>query len=290
MPKLVLSASRRTDIPAFYLPWFMSSIRSGSFNVVNPYTHTVYRVPASLEQVHTIVFWSKNFGPFLDGNYGEHLVDMGYHLFFNFTINSPHKVLEPRIPDLEKRLDQLEQLARRFGAEAIQWRFDPICILRSAAGCRANNLDQFAHIAKHASNAGITDCITSLVDHYKKVQRRFRKHSDLLLRDPPMPEKIALVRRMANTLTAIRMQLYLCCEKELMMNLPPEIPASPAACIPNQRLIDLYGPGISVAKDKGQRSAAGCGCSVSKDIGSYSLHPCRHNCLYCYANPAVDQE
>jgi hypothetical protein len=290
MPKLVLSASRRTDIPAFFLPWFMSGIHSGSFDVVNPYTHAVHQVPASADQVHTIVFWSKNFGPFLDGNYGEQLVAMGYNLFFNFTINSPHKVLEPRMPSLEKRLDQLEQLARRFGAEAIQWRFDPVCIFRSAAGRRADNLDQFDRIAKHASNVGITDCITSLVDHYRKVQRRFSKHSDLLLLDPPMPEKIALVRRMVDTLTDVRIQLHLCCEKELMMNLSPKMPVNAAACIPNQRLIDLYGPGISVSKDKGQRSAAGCGCGVSKDIGSYSLHPCRHNCLYCYANPAVDRE
>lgn len=290
MPKLVLSASRRTDIPAFFLPWFMNGIRRGSFNVVNPYTRAVHQVPASTDQVHTIVFWSKNFGPFLDGNYGERLVAMGYNLFFNFTINSPHKELEPCMPALSRRLNQLEQLARRFGAAAIQWRFDPVCIFSSSGGGRTDNLDQFHRIATRASSLGISVCITSLVDHYQKVRRRFKKHSNLVLLDPPMPEKIALIGRMADSLTAMRMRLFLCCEKELMMNLPPEMPVGAAACIPNQRLIDLYGPGISIAKDKGQRSAAGCGCGVSKDIGSYSLHACPHNCLYCYANPAVDQE
>jgi hypothetical protein len=290
MPKLVLSASRRTDIPAFYLPWFMSGVRSGSFKVVNPYTRTAYQVPASPDRVHTIVFWSKNFGPFLDGNCGEQLVEMGYHLFFNFTINSPHENLEPSMPALNKRLNQLEQLVRRFGAAAIQWRFDPVCIFRSASGCRTDNLDRFDRIATRASALGVKVCITSLVDHYPKVRRRFKKHSNLVLLDPPLPEKIALVGRMADRLGAMDMQLHLCCEKELIVNLPPEMEVSAAACIPNQRLIELYGPGISVAKDRGQRSAAGCGCGVSKDIGSYSLHPCPHNCLYCYANPAVDGE
>ncbi len=290
MPKLVLSASRRTDIPAFYMPWFMNGINAGRFTVVNPYNRIAHQVPASPDQVHTIVFWSKNFGPFLDGNYGERLVNVGYHLFFNFTINSPHKTLEPCMPSLAKRLEQLDQLAMRFGSAAIQWRFDPVCIFSDAAGRRTDNLDQFHRIAARASTHGIRVCITSLVDHYKKVCRRFKKHSDLVLLDPPMPEKIALVGKMADSLSALHMQLHLCCENDLMQNLPPELPVTAAACIPSHRLIDMYGPGISVARDKGQRRAAGCGCGVSKDIGSYSLHPCRHNCLYCYANPAVDQE
>jgi hypothetical protein len=288
MSKLVLSASRRTDIPAFYLPWFMNGIQSGSFKVVNPYTRIAYEVPASSDRVHTIVFWSKNFGPMLDEHCGEQLVEMGYHLFFNFTINSPHKNLEPCVPALSKRLDQLEQLARRFSAAAIQWRFDPVCIFRDASGRRKDNLDQFHRIAVHASSLGVKVCIMSLVDHYQKVCRRFKNHSKLMLLEPPIPDQIAVVGNMVDCLSAMDMELHLCCEKELMTHLPPDMPVTAAACIPNQRLIDLYGPGISVAKDRGQRRAAGCGCGVSKDIGSYSLHPCLHNCLYCYANPAVD--
>jgi hypothetical protein len=288
MPKLVLSASRRTDIPAFYLPWFMSGIRNGAFKVINPYTRMAYQVPASPDRVHTIVFWSKNFAHFLDERCGEQLVEMGYHLFFNFTINSPHDHLEPCLPALSQRLDQLEQLVRRFGAAAIQWRFDPVSLFSDGSGCRMDNLDQFDRIAAHASGLGIKVCITSLVDHYPKVRRRFEKRSDLVLLDPPMSEKIALVARMADSLSAMDMQLQLCCEKELLGHLPSEMAVTAAACIPNQRLIELYGPGISVARDRGQRYAAGCGCGLSKDIGSYSLHPCPHNCLYCYANPAID--
>lgn len=288
MSRLVLSASRRTDIPAFYMPWFMRGIHRGCFDVINPYNRKVSTVPASSDHVHTIVFWSKNFEPFLTGDYGERLVQMGYHLFFNFTINSPHPVLEPHLPPLMNRLVQLKRLCRRFGPGAIQWRFDPICIFTDAEGRLSDNLDHFKRIACDASDLGISICITSLVDHYRKVQRRVEAQSQVALLDPPLTEQADRVCRMAETVSALGMQLQLCCERELLDHLGSRAPVAAAACIPSRRLIELYGPGISAAKDTGQRRAAGCGCGVSKDVGSYHLHPCRHNCLYCYANPVVD--
>ena len=96
MEKIILSASRRTDIPAFYMPWFMAGIEQGRFGVVNPYNQKISNVPAGVDQVHTIVFWSKDFGPFLKGGYGEDLAARGYHLFFNFTVNTADRLLEPR--------------------------------------------------------------------------------------------------------------------------------------------------------------------------------------------------
>jgi hypothetical protein len=289
MLKLVISASRRTDIPAFYMPWFMRAIGNGYFNVINPYNHKLFQVPASPDQVHAIVFWSKDFGPFLDSGNGEKLVRMGYHLLFNFTINSPNKILEPRLPTLQERLSQLKRLCRTFGPASIHWRFDPICIFKDKSGRCRDNLSHFHHIAKRAADLGIATCITSFVDHYQKVQRRFKAHSDIVLLDPTLSEKKRLIAELAGNLSRMNMQLHLCCEKDLLEYLPADAPVSQASCIPNQRIIDLYGPGISVSKDKGQRRSAGCGCSVSKDIGSYTLHPCHHNCLYCYANPAADR-
>ncbi|MBW1842194.1 MAG: DUF1848 family protein, partial [Deltaproteobacteria bacterium] len=96
--KRVISASRRTDIPAFYMSWFMQRIQEGFFEVKNPYNHKITVVPAAPEEVHTIVFWSKNFGPFIQGKYGQTLAAMGYNLFFNFTINSDDSLLEPQVP------------------------------------------------------------------------------------------------------------------------------------------------------------------------------------------------
>ena len=125
--KIVISASRRTDIPAFYMPWFMSQIEAGSFEVVNPYNQKAHYVPGTPDKVHTIVLWSKNFGPFIENNYGDRMREKGFQLFFNFTINSDCSLLEPNVPPLGARLDQLEQLCQRFGPETVNWRFDPIC-------------------------------------------------------------------------------------------------------------------------------------------------------------------
>ena len=110
-PKIVLSASRRTDIPAFYMPWFMERIKSGVFEVVNPFNRRVKKVPATPTDVHTIVFWSKNFGLFLKEGYGHNLQKAGYNLFFNFTINSYAPRLEPHVPHWMFGLNSLNSLA-----------------------------------------------------------------------------------------------------------------------------------------------------------------------------------
>ena len=288
MPSIVISASRRTDIPAFYMPWFMACVQHGFFEVSNPYNRSVTHVPAHPEQVHSIVFWSKDFGPFLQNGYGEKLMQQGYRFFFNFTINSPQHQLEPRVPPLQQRLDQLACLCRRFGPERIHWRFDPICHYREASGRLGSNLDQFETIARFAATTGVKKCITSFVDLYRKVQRRLRAVSTLELYDPPLTEKVEQIIRMARLLAQFDIQLHLCCEKEVLHALPAGIDVRPAACIPVHDLKRLYGPGLSLRKDPGQRSAAGCGCGLSRDIGSYDRHPCRHNCLFCYANPISD--
>ena len=169
---IVISASRRTDIPAFYMAWFMERIKKGAFSVVNPFNRRISIVPATPDKVHTIVFWSKNFGPFIRKQYGEQLQQLGYHLFFNFTINSYAPLLEPKLPPLSQRLAQLQSLCERFGAKAINWRFDPICFFRTPEGTLQDNLQDFPDIAADAAAAGITRCITSFMDHYPKIQKR----------------------------------------------------------------------------------------------------------------------
>jgi hypothetical protein len=288
MPQIVLSASRRTDIPAFYMPWFMESIDQGFFDVVNPYNRKTYQVACRSDQVHKIVFWSKNFRPFLHQGHGQVLIEKGYRLFFNFTINSPHPALEPTIPPLEDRLEQMADLVHTFGPHCLQWRFDPICFFMDAAGREGNNLDAFHHIARRVAGLGLKTCITSFADRYRKVVRRMNIHSGLKLIDLPMHRKVETILSLSRKLNASGMDLRLCCEKEVLAALPEEMPVFASACIPGDQLMRLYGPGISLAKDRGQRRSAGCTCNVSKDIGSYDLHPCRHNCLFCYANPEID--
>jgi hypothetical protein len=284
--KIVISASRRTDIPAFYMPWFMRQIRRGFFEVTNPFNQRVSYVPATSDRVHTIVFWSKNFGPFIDRSYGEQLLKQGYHIFFNFTINSDCTKLEPNVPPLRKRLDQLEQLSQRFGPDTINWRFDPLCFFKTGGGPLQDNLRDFSDIAEEAAECGILRCITSFMDHYPKITRRLATRSGFAFIDPVLEKKIEILRGMEKELAAGNIHLSVCCEKDLLEAFPRSSSVTGSSCIPGNLIQKLFGDRLSLKKDSGQRTKAGCGCTLSTDIGSYRLQPCYHNCLFCYANPA----
>ncbi|MFZ0134186.1 MAG: DUF1848 family protein [Desulfobacterales bacterium] len=283
--KIVLSASRRTDIPAFYLPWFMERLDRGFFSVANPFNQRVAIVPADVQAVHTIVFWSKDFGRFLDTKTGEDLRRRGYGLFFNFTINSALPLLEPRVPPLQARLGQLTELARRFGPQTINWRFDPLCFYRNGRGEVANNMADFEGIAHGAHRAGVTQCITSFMDHYPKIRRRLAGRPGFSFLDPAPVDKAAILRDMEARLRPLAIKLHTCCEKEVLRQLPASTKIRPSACISNTLLTRIYGAGISLKRDPGQRRRQGCGCQVAVDIGSYRDQPCGHGCLFCYANP-----
>jgi hypothetical protein len=284
--KIVLSASRRTDIPAFYMNWFMSCVRSRYFETVNPYSRKLRKVSASPDHVHTIVFWSKNFGPFLDGNYGEILLDMGYHLFFNFTINSHCPDLEPGVPPLDQRLGQMKALCSRFSPACIHWRLDPICYYIDEQGREADNLEDFGKIADACAQVGIARCITSFMDHYPKIRRRIQGSRHVFFLDPPLEKKQETLLQIRQHLAVRNISLSACCEKALLETLPASAGIPPSSCIPNHLLLELYGGNISTQPDRGQRRQSGCDCRVSTDIGSYTGHPCFHNCLFCYANPS----
>jgi hypothetical protein len=268
------------------MPWFMGQIRRGYFEVTNPFNQRVSCVPSSPDRVHTIVFWSKNFGPFLEENYGEQLLKQGYHLFFNFTINSDSIDLEPNVPPLSKRLRQLEQLCQRFGSETINWRFDPLCFFKKGAGPLQDNLNEFCDIAAKAAECGIVRCITSFMDHYPKIRRRLSTRPGFAFIDPMLEKKIEIVGKMEKDLAAGNIHLSVCCEKDLLEAIPQSSSITGSSCIPGEIIQKLFGGRLSLKKDTGQRVKAGCGCTVSTDIGSYRLQACYHNCLFCYANPS----
>jgi DNA repair photolyase len=287
-PKIVISASRRTDIPAFYMDWFFRQLKQGFFEVENPFNHRIRRVPSTSKEVDTFVFWSKNFGPFLKHNCGEKLYALGYHLFFNFSLNSCDRLLEPKVPPLAERLLQLAALSRRFGPKSITWRFDPICFYRVNRGPLKDNLSDFTTITKTAADCGITRCVTSFIDRYGKVRRRAQRQSNLTFEEIFLKEKVALIQKMAEQLQQVKIGLKTCCEKEIVEAVNDEKILTAASCIPNDLLMKLFGVKLSLKKDSGQRIKAGCGCRLSIDIGSYGFHPCYHDCLFCYANPACD--
>jgi len=283
--QIVISASRRTDIPAFYMDWFMQRLETGFFETVNPFNQKVSIVPATPDKVHTIVFWSKNFGPFIKGPYIDILIGKGYHLFFNFTVNSECLQLEPHVPPLSERLNQLESLCRNINPESVTWRFDPICFFRTSTGTIEHNLHQFKTIADRAAPCGIRRCITSFMDIYPKIQKRTASMDGFEWIDPAPDRKLQILTDMEAYLTGKGIRLYTCCENEIMGHLPAYSTIRKSACIPNDLLVKLYGGRLSLKRDTGQRAKQGCGCMVSSDIGSYRHHPCPNACLYCYANP-----
>ncbi|WP_051327744.1 DUF1848 domain-containing protein [Desulfatirhabdium butyrativorans] len=283
-PATILSASRRTDIPAFYMDWFMDRIGMGFFERVHPYNQKVARIPCNPQDVHSIVFWSKNFGPFIEGGFDRRLSDAGYRMFFQFTLNPEHSLLEPNVPPLRQRIDQMAYLIRTFGAKSVVWRFDPVCIGIGPQGQPFCTSDRFAEMAAGMAGIGVQTCTFSFLDMYAKVARRSAAKGVTFL-DPGISEKIGIASRMAAIATQAGIRLQTCCEADLLERLSGDVPITAASCIPAPLLIELYGEGCPVLPDKGQRRSQGCGCYLSKDIGSYKDHPCYHDCLFCYAHP-----
>jgi len=265
----------------------MTQVEQGFFEVDNPFNRRVSRIEVSPDRVHTFVFWSKNFRPFLDGGFGEALQQAGYHLFFNFTVNSARPLLEPEVPPLEARLAQLGELCRRFGARSVNWRFAPLCFYRVKGGATENNLDDFSRILAAAAQSGIERCVTSFMDDYAKVRRRIADKKGFAFQYPDPATRRRIVLSMAEELAPAGIGLFLCCEKELLESLPAGSGIQASSCIPSELLVKLYGGCLPLKRDSGQRLKAGCACRVSADIGSYQLQPCRHRCLFCYANPAT---
>ena len=290
----IVSASRRTDIPAWYTPWFLERIRRQTFEVTNPVNRRVRQIHVCPENTHTIVFWSKNFGPFLALDAHRILADMGFNLFFNFTVNSGSPLLEPGLPALEARLDQAGYLADRFGPRAVAWRFDPICFYTRNTLPAEDNLADFSRISRAMADFGIPTCVTSFYDPYRKVTARTKflaRQGAPLIRftDPGIARKTALIQTLAARLADKNMDLCLCCEADLFGHLDPA-PANVRenACINGLLLRQLYGGKPDIRRDHGQRTKQGCRCTAAVDIGSYRDHVCHHNCLFCYATTDMD--
>ena len=289
----ILSASRRTDIPGWYTPWFLDRIEKGWFSVTNPFNRQTREISATPEDIHTIVFWSKNYGPFLDLNAHRILMEKGFHQFFNFTVNTPSKDLEPGLPCLDDRLEQARTLARDLDPAQIAWRFDPICFYEKD-GMPMNNLTGFKNIARKLADVGISRCITSFYDPYKKVEQRARRLADkgnsyIQFIDPALETKQEVVGMLADFSASLGMDLFLCCEKELLDKKQLKGHVSSNACINGHLYKQLFGGDPDVRPDYGQRRKQGCRCTKSIDIGSYENHPCFHNCLFCYARTGQDK-
>lgn len=265
----------------------MDGIRAGAFLVPNPYNGRLARIPADPHEAPVIVFWSKDYDRFLTGQYGPALLRRGYRLLFHFTVNSENLLLEPNVRSLRERLRQIRQLTTLVPSEAVAWRFDPICFYQTGPRRLQHNLQDLERIGETMAAAGIKRCITSFAHIYPKVARRAMDRGSCRFVDLSESEKREILAWMVEKLTPLGIGVALCCQKPVLDAVGAGVQGlSASACLSHAWAEAVYGPlGLSHRADAGQRRSQGCGCHTSKDVGSYRTQPCRHRCLYCYANP-----
>lgn len=266
---MILSASRRTDIPAFYGEWFMNRLREGqvlSRNPMNPLQ--VSRILLSPDTVDCIVFWTKNPKPLM--SYLSELEELGYRYYFQFTLTPYGRELEPGLPPKATLLETFRELSHRIGSEQVLWRYDPIVM--NEEWSLARHEQAFATFCEELE--GFTDCCTiSFVDSYSKLRAVYKSG---LLREITLEEMYELTSAFSRIAKQHGLDLFTCCE---VLDLT-SCGAVAGHCIDGERISRICGGRLSAKPDGGQRP--GCGCVESLDIGSYDT--CRHGCVYCYAN------
>ena len=270
---MILSVSRRTDIPAFYMEWFINRLREREVWVRNPVNpRQVSRISLEQNKIDGIVFWSKSPAPLLD--YVQELAPFPWYL--QFTLTGYGRDLEPGLPDKRKSLIPLfQRLAETAGEKRMVWRYDPI--LRSEKYSFAYHEKAFRTIAGELK--GCTDqVVISFLDLYAKTRRNMAGTG---LREISGEE----MRELAETLAAIAkengIKAAACAEAQAGSWNGVE----KGACIDRLRLERLSGCRLKARKDKGQREE--CGCMESVDVGAYDT--CPAGCRYCYASQGPGQ-
>ena len=311
---VIISASRSTDIPAFYAKWFFNRLAKGYCAWYNPFNQQ--KMYISFERCRVIVFWTKNPAPIIP--YLPELDKRGIHYYFQVTLNDYVKEgFEPNVPSVEERVGTFKQLSNLIGKEKLIWRFDPL-IITPNIGPR-ELLTRIWHVGNQLK--GYTDkLVFSFIDvkAYRKVQNNLVKETMLFTKDDvenaeanhaqriEIVEGLKKIREawhkegwdieMATCAEDIDLEAYgiehnRCIDGELMKRIFAD----------DKELVyylhtlkwpekDMFGeiPPIpnktKNVKDTGQRKI--CGCMVSKDIGMYNT--CRHFCVYCYANTSKE--
>jgi len=268
---MIVSASYRTDIPAFYSDWFRHRLAEGSVRVANPYGGRPYEVPLAPPACEGFVFWTRNLAPFWPAL--DEVAARGLPFAVHFTITGYPRALETSVTEPERAVAQVQRLAESFGPRAAVWRYDPV--LLTSLTTPAWHRKTFARLAQ-ALRGACDEVVLSFAQIYAKTRtnldRAARRHG-FTWEDPAPEEKAALLGDLAAIAAQEGLKPTLCSQPEL---LGPDL--SPARCIDAERLSDLTGRAIA-ARTKGNRP--GCLCAESRDIGAYDT--CPHGCVYCYA-------
>ncbi len=265
---MIVSASYRTDIPAYYGDWFVARMAAGHADVRNPYGGRPNRVALTADAVSGFVFWTRNPAPFDRGF--QAAAALGRPMVVQFTLTGYPRALEPGVLETEAAVRAFHDLSGRFGRRAVVWRYDPVVLTAATpAEWHVRNIDRLA-----TALAGATDeCALSFAHIYRKTRRNLDA-AGLAWRDPPADEKRDLLKRLAEVVAAHGLTPTLCAQPDLLTE-----GLAPAACIDAGRLADVGGAPLEV-RTKGNRP--GCLCAESRDIGRYDS--CAQGCAYCYAN------
>ena len=266
---MIVSASRRTDIPAFYSSWLLRRLREG--HVLVPYPRNPKRqgsVRLSPDNVDCLIFWTKNPAPMLPELGALH--SLGYRYYFSFTITPYGADLERNLPPKERVLESFLRLSEFLGPKRVDWRFDPI--LLSDRHPLTWLLDRFGYLCGRLQGA-TERCIINFIKSYAYLGKRFSEP------DAATIERSAL--GLARVAAEYGLPLYHCTGKWDLRHAG----ILPASCIDRKKIEELTGWPLKGKKDPGQ--PAYCSCLESVDIGLYDS--CGNGCVYCYATTGEDR-
>lgn len=265
---MIISASRRTDLPAYYSEWLFNRIKEGYVLVRNPMnTHQISRIPLSPDVVDGIVFWTKNPVPMMN-----RLSELDpYHYYFQFTLTPYDRDAEPGLPSKNQVLiPAFQKLSRMIGREKVVWRYDPI--LFNDRYTMDYHCRYFKVLA--AKLGDYTEkCTVSFLDLYASTVRNTRS---LNVQAETREQQFEIMEKFAKIGRTYGIDIDTCAEKMDLKRLG--IPHG--HCIDRERLERIGGYRLAIEKDPNQR--AECGCIASIDIGAYDT--CPNGCRYCYAN------
>jgi hypothetical protein len=265
---VIISASYRSDIPAFHADWFLAALAAGEVAVSNPYNRQLSTIDLRPEAVDGYVFWTRNARPFARAL--SAVAAQGKPFAVQYTIIGYPRSIDANVIDPSLAIADTRAIANTYGRRVLVWRYDPILLTpETETQWHSANFERLADAL-----AGITDeVVVSFAQLYAKSARNLAK-AGVTWRVPDLAEQAALIAELRAAAAQRDMILSLCTQPELSA----QSGAPGARCIDAARLGDIAGRPIAAAT-KGNR--AGCLCAESRDIGAYNS--CVHGCAYCYA-------
>lgn len=262
---MIIQTGQRTDIPAFYTPWFLRRLQEGFVLVRSPYDPTlVTRYRLTPDVVDCIGFCTKNPAPML-----PHMDALrGFGQYWFVTITPYGRDVEPNVPPKEQVMADFRRLSEIVGPACTAWRYDPI--LLTGAYTAERHLADFAAMCRTLEGATHT-CVISFIDLYEKVKRNFPE-----VRAVPRETQLLLGREMAAIAARHGMTIRACHETQELAAFGIDCSGCMTLAVFEQALhTRLRAPRQAV-------NSRGCACHLSGDIGAYDT--CGHLCRYCYAN------